>query len=123
MTDIALKEYFDRRLTDLDRLFQQRLDDLDRRLTDRFHLNDAAVNEARKVISERLASMNEFRDALRDQANRMATRLELEAVDKDVQQLQLAKSNLDGRLVMVSGVISAAVAIGLWMLSRFLPTS
>ncbi len=108
MSDVALKEYFDRRL-----------DDLDRRLTDRFGLSDSAVSKAERTMNERLNSMNEFRDALRDQANRMATRAELDKVDSAVQALQQAKANLDGRLVMLSGGISIVVSLLSWVLMRF----
>ena len=109
MTDIALKEYFERRL-----------DDFDRRVQDRFLASESAVSKAEHTMNERLNSMNEFRDALRDQANRMATRLEVEKLEEQVAELRRAKSNLDGRLVILSGLISLMVTIGLWGLTHIL---
>ena len=99
MTDVALKEYLERRL-----------DDLDRRLSDRFTLTDRSVTTAAGELRDRLIAMNEFRDALKDQASRMATRLELDKVNEEVQEIRRAKANLDGRLFVVSGIISALTA-------------
>jgi hypothetical protein len=109
MSEVALKEYFDRRL-----------DDLERRMIERFNLADIGVNKAERTMNERLNSMNEFREALREQANRMATRSEVEKLDDIVQELQRARANLDGRLVVLSGTISLAVSVLLWTFSRFM---
>ncbi len=98
-----------------------RLADLIDRVTERFALNDSSVAKAERTMNERLNSMNEFRDALKDQANRMATRLELERVEADVNELRRAKANFDGRMVIVSGGISLAVTVVLWALGRFVP--
>jgi hypothetical protein len=110
MTDVALKEYFDRRL-----------EDLDRRLGDRFVQSESAVAKAERTMNDRLNSMNEFRDALKDQASRMATRSELDKVDHAVQELQRAKANLDGRLLVLSGGVSVVVSVILWGLSHLRP--
>lgn len=100
MADVPLKEYID-----------QRMQDFERRLIDRFTLND-----------RRLDAMNEFREALKDQANRMATRVELEKLDGDVRELQRAKANYDGRVLVtvsvLSLVISIVISLGLWLLTR-----
>ncbi len=98
-TDVALKEYLDRRV-----------DDLTVSVKDRFTLNDSAIAKAERTMNERLNSMNEFRDALKDQAGRMATRIEVEKVDQVVQELQRAKANLDGRIVIFSIVVSVGVS-------------
>ncbi len=110
MTDVALREYLERRI-----------DDIERRMLDRFLLNDQALTKAEMMMTARLNAMNEFRDALKDQANRMATRMELEKVDESVRELQRAKANLDGRLFVISGLISASVAFLLWALTRLVP--
>ena len=114
MTDVALKEYLDRRI-----------DDLKVAIADRFMLNDGAIAKAERTMNERLNSMNEFRDALKDQASRMATRAEVERLDLTVQELQRSRANLDGRLVVftagvsvsVSAVVAVVVAVVLkWVL-------
>ena len=106
MTDVALRDYFDRRL-----------EDLDRRVMDRFTLSDAAVSKAERTMNDRLNSMNEFRDALKDQAGRMATRSELERLEATVHELRRAQANFDGRMVVLTGSISAGVSLVLWAIS------
>ncbi len=109
MTDVALRDYF-----------EKRLEDLDRRITERFASSDSAVAKAERTMNERLNSMNEFRDALKDQSSRMATRVEVDKIDEQVRELQRAKANLDGRLVILSGSISAITALLMWGLTRFI---
>jgi hypothetical protein len=46
-------------------------------------------------------------------------RLDLEKLEEDVQELQRAKANLDGRLVATAGVISVVVSAVLWALMQF----
>ena len=114
MTDVALKEYLDRRI-----------DDLKVTIAERFMLNDSAIAKAERTMNERLNSMNEFRDALKDQAGRMATRAEVERVDIAVQELQRSKANLDGRIVVfaagISVCVSMVVAVFVAVLLRWLP--
>jgi hypothetical protein len=51
----------------------------------------------------------------------MATRAELDKLDEALRELQRAKANFDGRLVMLSGSISVVVSLALWALSRGFP--
>lgn len=109
MTDVALKEYLERLIIEADRRYEQR-----------FLAVDVSTRKSEQALKERLDGMNEFREALKDQANRMATREELERVDMSVQGLQQAKAHLDGRLMMLSAVvsilISVSIAIFAWMM-------
>lgn len=107
MTDISFRDYFD-----------QRIDDLDRRVADRFTLSDQAVAKAERTMNDRLNSMNEFRDALRDQANRMATRTEMENLEAQVNELRRVAANFDGRVAMAAALISVltSVVVG-WIVS------
>jgi hypothetical protein len=120
MTDIALKEYFDQRLTDLERYINQRFADQDRLNTQHFSAASLALDKAEMALREYKAGSNEWRDALKDANTRMATRTELDKLDDAVRELQRAKSNLDGRLLMLSGGVSVGVSIVLWALTRFL---
>jgi hypothetical protein len=106
MSEVPLRDYIERRLDDLDRRYEQRFAD-----------GLAAITKAEQAINDRLAGMNEFRDALKDQASRMATRAELEAVGELVSELRRAKAHLDGRLVMLATVVSAAVSLLMWAVS------
>lgn len=105
MTDIAMKDYVDRRL-----------DDLERRFTDRLSSADRALDKAESALREYKAVSNEWRSALADQSNRMATRVELETVNDQLQGVRREKANLDGRLLMVA--IAGSVIIN-FILTHF----
>ena len=109
MTDVALRDYLERLIHEADRRYEQR-----------FAASEQAVLKAERTMSSRLDSMNEFRDALKDQAARMATRVEVDRIDESVQALQRDKANLDGRLVVLSAgtsiVVSAIVGLAIkWL--------
>ena len=107
MTDVALKDYLERLISEADRRYEQR-----------FAASEQAVLKAERGMANRLDAMNEFREALRDQSNRMATRVEVEKLDETVQSLARAKANLDGRLMGLSGGISILVSVLVWALTK-----
>jgi len=107
MTDVALKEYLERRIEDADRRYEQR-----------FAAAEVALNKAEFALRDYKAGSNEWRDALKDQAARMATRSELEKVDLQVQELRRARANLDGKLLMVAAIISAGMALIVNIIAR-----
>lgn len=109
MTDVALKDYLERLILEADR-----------RYTQRFESNDAAIQKAEQSMTARLHAMNEFRDALKDQANRMATRDELGKVEDLVRDLQRAKANLEGRLMGLSLLLSGVTSLIIGLLMRWL---
>ncbi len=103
---VSLKDYFDARFDAVE---------------EKFKASEAAITKAEFNLSKRLDGMNEFREALKDAAARMATRNELELVRitahsetaslmEKVNALERAKSNLDGRLIVIAGLVSAAIA-------------
>jgi len=118
VTDVALKEYFERRIDDLEKHVFRRIDDMDRRYAQWLDLNDEAINKAEQTMNARLNAMNEFREALKDQANRMATRVELQSMADQVEELRRNRANLDGRLAVVSGGVSLVISLAIWFLSR-----
>lgn len=83
-----------------------RVEEMDRRYTDRFTLSDRAIDKAEMSMNKRLDGMNEFRDALKDQSSRMATRAEVEALNATVESIRRDNSKADGRNVVVAGVVS-----------------
>lgn len=111
MSDIALKEHLERRLDDLDRRYEQR-----------FELNELALTKAERSMSDRLAGMNEFREALKDQSSRMITRTEHERLADLVQELRQTHANLEGRLfvlpLLVSGIASIIVSLVVFWITR-----
>lgn len=70
MTDpqtVSLREYIERLISEKDRRDEQR-----------FVAQEQAISTASVVMNEYKASSNEWREALKDQSSRMATRTELE---------------------------------------------
>ncbi len=120
MSDVSLKEYFDRRVDDLDKRVDRRILDLETRYGQHFDLNDTAINKAERAVNARLESMNEIREAMKDQSSKMATRVELDLVSIQVQELRRDKANLDGRLAMLSIGVSIIVSILTVVVSHFL---
>lgn len=97
---VSLKEYFD----------------------SRFDAMDKALRLATDALNARLESMNEFREALRDQASRMVTRAECSVLHNrstdDIRGLQKFQSTLEGKasqnaviLAILISTVSAGVAI------------
>lgn len=91
----------------------------------RFAAMQSAVDKAEVQLRERLAGMNEFRETLRDQASRLATResLDLIAQNHDRQidalmnrivELEKKQANAEGRawmLFTLLGVFLTALSI------------
>jgi len=119
MDNIGLKDYFDLWMHEFDKRHSLRFDEMEKRVDLHFQLNDNAINKAATTIDSRLNSMNEFRDALKDQSGRMATREELMIVRDSVTSLQTTRANIEGRFAILSGTVSIAVTLVVWALSRF----
>jgi SMC interacting uncharacterized protein involved in chromosome segregation len=129
MTDVSLREHLERQIADLAR-----------RIDQRFAATEQAVLKAEQMMNERLAGMNEFRDALRDQSQQFAaradvsrteqqinllqqqaaTRIEMEKLEEQVNELQRARANLDGRLLVLAGGLSIVTSLAIWMLTQVL---
>jgi len=107
MTDVALKEYLERIIADADRRYEQRFD-----------AAEVALGKAETQLRDYKVSSNEWRDALKDQSARLATRDELGKIDQAVQELQRAKANLDGRMYVVAGAAGVFSSILVWALAR-----
>ena len=107
--DVPLREHVDRMLAEMNHRYE-----------DRFAANDRALQTAEQALREYKAGSNEWRDALKDANNRMATRLELDKVDIEVRELQRAKANLDGRIAVLSAGISGAVSLLAWAIARLM---
>jgi hypothetical protein len=96
---VSLKEYFDSRITSV----------------------ETSIILAHASMEKRLDSMNEFREALKDQNSRFITRNEHELVMSDIQDLKESRAELQGKAsmqsVVVAYMISAiSLAIGLFAL-------
>lgn len=103
MGDITVKEYFESQIAWLDKYFHAKI-----------HSIDEAVNKAEAALSKRLESMNEFRDSLKDQAARLATKTEVEmqitALEQRLQRLEMGRANADGKATVISAIVSVVVS-------------
>lgn len=95
---ISLREYIDDKVNAL----STRQDD-QRRFTDR------AVEKAEAALGKRLDGMNEFRDALRDQAARMVTRTEFDALKDRLADVDKRASLTAATVGTIVGVISSVI--------------
>lgn len=116
-----LKEYIDLRCVGVEELLDEKIRGIDR-----------ATALAAQTMDKRLDSMNEFRDALKDQSGKMLTRDEYllmhEKIKEDVRFLREDRAKLEGKadqaalskvnsialiglLVGVMGIVIAIVAL------------
>ena len=102
MTDdsITLREYFDIRLTALER----------------------GIEQARQSMEKRLDGMNEFRNALKDQSSKSPSRIEVEtkidALEKEIKTLNSFMDTVSGKAsqssvttAQIIGYVSLGVAL------------
>lgn len=112
MAGVTLRDYVD-----------FRLNEMNQRLTDRFISQETAVLRADGVLTARLESMNEFRQALTDQTKHFVTRPEHEKLDESIRRLEQSKANLDGRMlvagVAASAFVSLIISLVLLIISHF----
>ena len=89
---VSLKEHFDLRLSSL----------------------REEIVKSEGILELRLSSMNEFRDALKDQASMMATREQLETkekyLDSRIRSLENSRAYTIGAAAVVAIVMSALVS-------------
>ena len=108
-SEISLREYLERMIMDLRSHLDQR-----------FENAQTAINKAERTMNERLASMNEFRDTLRDQAAKFATLLQVddklhgvekseEAIEKRLTELERWKNNMQGRMWAIPVLVGVFV--------------
>jgi hypothetical protein len=104
MTDVTLKEHLEAQIRWLDRYFMDQVKSI-----------EAKTELAKADIDTRLQGMNEFRDALRDQASRLATRQELDlhvsSMDKRIKSIEISRATADGKTIMLSGFIAFIASI------------
>jgi hypothetical protein len=94
--------------------FERLVESCDEKHTLRNQMSERALDVAHRALATRLESMNEIRDAMRDQSSHMATKIELAALRDIVDDLRLQKSNLDGRIAVAVVAMSFAVNGILW---------
>lgn len=113
MSDVSLREYLESQIKWVDRHFASQI---------------TTINEktaaAKEQIDKRLEGMNEFRDALKDQASRLATKDEVAALkdstNERLQVLELGKANFEGKVAVLSVLVASVVSILIVGISQFL---
>ena len=102
--NIPIRDYVDSQIKWLDTIFRMQIETITK--------NTALAS---LQIDKRLESMNEFRDTLRDQAGRLATRSELEtsnqALNERIKLLELSKANTDGKTLVICTLISFVISL------------
>jgi len=106
MSDITLREYYDSRFIELEKRLQVKSD-----------AEKYALELAGKILDTRLERMNEVRAQLDRQANTFATKVDVDHLGEDVDEVLLWKSNHEGKasranlIAIVSLVVSVLLAI------------
>jgi len=101
---VALKEYLEKQLDSQAALYDSRLAALEK-----------ATEVAAKVLGDRLAGMNEFREAMGDLSNRMVTRAELmvqlDKVDIQLKDLRKSRDESAGKASQTSVIIDLGFGV------------
>lgn len=124
--DISLREYLEAKIAAVElsleefKLFwrqerdrgraeiDQRAEEVEKRLLEKASAQERAIDKAEEQLNARLSAMNEFRDALRDQSAKQATREHVEMVEKAIEKrlrdMENWSANMQGRLVVLGGI-------------------
>jgi len=113
---ITLEKYLTKWIEMLDRYFGTKLEALNAIIAkSEFELKNRTDSTA-KQLSDRLDTMNEFRDTLKDQAARFITRADVEAFHSPVlisiRKLELDQKEMEGRVksaAVIAGILSSLV--------------
>jgi hypothetical protein len=105
----------DKDLESLKELINVKFEELDKRLNLRDEATHKALTLATGIMDKRLDGMNEFREQLSTQAASFVTKEYLEQIKVSVEHrtrdLELWKSNIDGRMVMIAVGIPIFITI------------
>ena len=128
--NVSLRDYVDMRINDLQKQLELHIaaiqQQLDRRIVDANHATDLA----RQQMDKRLEGMNEFRQQLSEQANRLITREEVQAkqdayipaineTQRRLSLLETTQANMQGRMWAI-GVGFTIITIGINIALHFI---
>lgn len=117
---VSLREHVAEQIRAMDRYFHAKLEGVnytiekaERELQDR-------TDKASAELSKRLDGMNEFRETLKDQASKLATKDDIAYIEKRLQSLERLQALAEGKAsfttILWSAGLSAAIAIALRLL-------
>jgi predicted nuclease with TOPRIM domain len=102
---VTLQAYFEKLMEELTKANEKRFDELEDKVELRFQLNQTALDKAETATNIRLESMNEFRNAMKDQSNKYLTCTEYETkhqlILEKIDSLQRLSYMLIGALAIV----------------------
>lgn len=119
---VSLKEYFDERLKSLEHALCLKITALAEKTDTTYRMSQTAIDKAEKTVNLRLEMMNEFRDAMKDQAKESLPKTMFDAVinifDKRIKDLELERAKVDGKasqtaLLFTMGVSLIGIILGL----------
>ena len=97
MTDaeiITIREYFERRLSDLDRIIEQR-----------FASHEKAINLATANLEERLAHLNDLRAMADSRSDVFVTKSEHDRLVQDIRSLEISRAEISGKASQTSVLV------------------
>ena len=102
---VDLRTYFEAESRMLSDAMKQRIDDLCDKINLRFENNRIALDKAEASNNLRLASMNEFRDAMKDQSGTFLTKQEYEVrhinLEEKIENMQRVLYMMIGGLAII----------------------
>lgn len=104
---VSLQQYFEDKFTAADKALVLALQSL----TVRLEAIDKAQEVYRSALDKRLETMNEFREALKDQNKTFIARPEHELIVADIRSLRESRATLEGKASMMSVIISYGISI------------
>lgn len=120
MTDVALKDYLERVIAAEVGRLDQRVLNLSTLIEQQRAYADRAVEKAELAVDKRLTAMNEFRDALKDQAARMATQEQVDRVRDRVVEVEKRMAVIAATYGVLSGIVTSVISAAVlhWMLGK-----
>lgn len=93
----------------MDETLKIKIKELDRRVKQQFKLENRQRQAALKTMNKRLDGMNEFRDSLRDQAGKFATREAVDSLETStngrLRSLETFKDNNQGHIDQLKSTV------------------
>ncbi len=110
-TDVSLREYLMAQINAAEKRSDLRFEAMKEQVSEAFHSSQRAIDKADIATEKRFEGVNEFREALSDQATRFVTRETLEslgakleaAIDRNREDLDALSKRIDLREGAISG--------------------
>ena len=100
LNNITLREYLQKQLEWVDRYFERQLMNA-----------QTAIDKAESQLNKRLEGMNEFRDTLKDQAQTLARKDDIEKIEKRISLLERNQSSGEGRMSVTTVLWATAASV------------